>query len=260
MKTFKNLKVEVVTDPRDPKCVRAADQYVSIRGDLGEDSPGLHYVWFCLTREELATIARDGYASMRDGYHRLDVMGDRSTFYNMDEIIGANKSSGKASIPYLAAYWPAQAWRVIQRLAMRVWDGQKRAFLDGADRYSVPRVDLEITAAMRGRWTRIYGQGTGKVELEVAPGYLETDDTRELFEARLKLDGPRPLRESVERLRQIAANLTYASHHVATVVLHKDLDGYYFSFRNPHGRTDGLRGGVVNHGARNGEQEWSIHT
>lgn len=251
MKDFSSLRFEVWSDGKS--------DMIAIRAERPEDSEGLRYVWFVLTREELYRLVSGKVSTVEDGNHKLVMHGDQWFFYDLD--LGVNKKAGKLEVSYYSANMPTTFMRAVRRLAERTWNrihkGRVEAEKAGTSKYDLPhRVEIEVSQQHRDNSSRLYGQGKGQVEVVFPPQGMDTEkETKERFTALLS---NKDFLDKADRLQQIARNSTRGFHQTAKLFLSKDADGFYWTAVSPSGKRI-LCGGLVNH-SRDGGNDWSIHT
>lgn len=216
-----------------------------------DDVKGLRYVSFIMYEKELQEFAaRQWNNTMEDGYHRLNISGDRVMFYNLEL---PNAWEGEMTMPYLAVFWPDTARKALLKMVRNIWAKLKVNWNaeDSYENYKLPRVRFSFTDEQAERLTTRYGHGTGKVDVQVH------ESVRERYAADLQ-DGN--FAERIERLMTIARNTTNAHWQVASVHLFKDADGYYFNILTYWAKRS-MNGAVVNHNRdATKAPDWSIHT
>ena len=237
MNGFKTFSFEIWTDGRYDMC--------SIRADLAQEGKGLRYVWFVFDRRDFEAIVAGKTSTAADGFHKLDICGDLWTFFNLEM---PRDTSGTMSVPYYRAEIPRTFVKLLARVAGRVWTMQRKY---GTEESRGDKVTLEFDAAYRARITRLYGQGKGLVDWQTLP------ETRERIDALARED--KGFAERLEQLETIARNTTCGFHQRAALSISKDYDGFFWSAKNPQGQSV-LHGGLVNHAAREGGHDWSLHT
>jgi hypothetical protein len=215
MKSIKKLRFEI------------KKQFVVIRGEV--EGP-LRSIWFVFRHEEFQAFADGSRWTFEDGYHKLNNFVEYCTFYDLQIPSG---EYGEAKVPYFNVIIPMFLRRAIARLAKRVVPT-----LDDGDVY-----EIEPTPERVERWMKLYGQGTGSVEVEVA------EQVREQYEANV---GRANFDENVARLKQIALNSTSCWLHNRKVHLSYDFAGFFFT-------VPGMHGGLINHGTEE-SPDWSLHT
>jgi hypothetical protein len=179
--------------------------------------------------------------SAQDGYHKLDAVGDRWTFFDMNI---PSRSHGEMKIPFVSIEVPLFVQQMLLRACERVWDAQK----DMKGR--VASVIIELTQERRDRWVRKYGQGKGTVRMVI------DDESQARIDAHKSDAG---FVRCLERIEQIAKNRTEGWFDTASVHMGKDRDGYWWSCVNPQGKLT-MNGGLVNHSRDESKFDWSIHT
>jgi hypothetical protein len=249
MRAFSKLFFEIKGD--------ASSDWLTILGERPEGSPGLRHVWFVLTRKELEKLIAGEIDTTSDGYHTVLVYGDRWTFYDFE--LPLNKA-GSFECKYLAVDLPRVFMRAVQRLARKTW-GLMKAARDadprGEHTYDRPTsVRLDMTPAHVERALRLYGQGHGEVIFDF--GDYKPEETA-AFMRECRAHGGSTFSDSLFRVQTIARNSTWSVFQRATVRMSKDWDGFYWEARTPRGRRI-MNGGIVNHGARDGGHNWSVHT
>jgi hypothetical protein len=121
----------------------------------------------------------------------------------------------------------------------------------GTDENRGEKVTIEFSADYRARITRLYGQGKGVVDLKIEP------ETRARLDAIASED--KGFAQRLEQLERIARNTTRGFHERASLYIGKDWDGFFWSALDPRGRSV-LVGGLINHAAKSGGHDWSLHT
>jgi len=249
MRAFSKLYFEIKGD--------ASSDWLTIRGERPEGAPGLRHVWFVLTRKELEKLVAGETDTASDGYHKVAVYGDRWTFYDFEL---PTREAGTFECKYLAVDMPRTFMRAVQRLARKTW-GLMKAARDADPRgertYDRPScITLDMTPAHVERALRLYGQGHGEVVLDF--GDYKAEETSAFLDE-CKRNGGKTFNDSLDRVRTIARNSTWSVFQRAKVRVSKDWDGFYWEARTPGGRRI-MNGGIVNHGARDGGHDWSVHT
>lgn len=210
-----------------------------------DDAPGLRRVWFILSDAELEALVRGKQIEFGDGFHRLSVWGDCSTFYDLE---WPREDAGSMAVPYLRLDIPRPLWRYFARVARFIWREQQRAIASGADPYRRPhRVEFDVDLALVERFTRRYGVGRGEVDCRFS------DKLREEMSKRPALV------ERVEYVKRIARNSTRSIYHRARLDVSDDGSGFYWRALTPRGRCI-MNGGIVNHARDKSGDDWSIHT
>jgi transposase-like protein len=218
----------------------------SIRADRDELATGLRWIWFVVDRTDFDALVDGKASTAADGYHKLDVCGDAWTFYDMEILRDA---AGTMSVPYYRAEIPRIFGKLLARVARRVWTMQREF---GTEESRGEKVTLEFSAEYRARIVKLYGQGKGQVEWRTQP------ETRERIDA-LALED-KGFAERIAQLERIARNTTRGFHERASLYIGKDHGGSFFwNAMNPRGRSV-LVGGLINHGAKTGASDWSLHT
>jgi hypothetical protein len=249
MRAFSKLFFEIKGD--------ASSDWLTIRGERPEGAPGLRYVWFVLTRKELERLVAGEIDTASDGNHKVLVYGDRWTFYDFEL---PTREAGTFECKYLAVDLPRVFMRSVQRLARKTW-GLMKAARDadprGEHTYDRPTsVRLDMSPEHIERVLRLYGQGHGEVVFDF--GDYKAEETSAFLDE-CKRNGGKTFNDSLDRVQCIARNSTWSVFQRAKVRMSKDWDGFYWEARTPSGRRL-MNGGIVNHGARDGVQDWSVHT
>lgn len=232
MNTLKSMHIEVWSND--------GSQMLSFRGE-SDSKPGLGYIWFVMFRREFESLVEGRISMAQDGNHKLDTMGACWTFLYMPV---PSKSHGEMTVPYLRVEIPLFIQQLILRKAIHIWESQK-----GIKGQTV-KVIIELSQETRDRWVRKYGQGKGKVRWNIHKNLLARVEEHKSDEG---------FRNMLNRINQIALNRTEGWFDTAEVRLIKDLDGYWWSAINPKGQQV-MNGTLVNHGARKGKFDWSLHT
>lgn len=215
---------------------------VSVRGDtVASDKKGLSYVWFVMFEREFREIVTNRVVMMQDGYHKLDVMGDRWTFFDMQV---PKRDIGEMTIPYVSIDMPEFVQQILLRQCERIWAAQKDI------KGQTDKVVIDLPYERRVRWMRLYGQGKGQVRT------IADSDTLARIEQH-KSDSE--FNRCLARINQIALNRTDGWFDTADVRIGKDLDGYWWSCVSPQGKLI-MSGGLVNHSRDESKFDWSIHT
>lgn len=245
MKNLKNLRFEIWRD--------GAHKMMSIRADtgVGEKEKGLKYIWFVLSEAELreAVLSRKFQHSIRDGYHMVTVSGDEWLFTDQD--YGLRHRTGVYEVPYVRVIFPSTFMRALYRYAAQVW----KTLPDAG-----PRTVLEISPERAERICQLYGYGKGQAVVCPRGGW-EGYKSRESMEAWMRNAEASPkFREMEDRLLSIARNSTRGFHQKARVeIFMEDETSFIWTALDNKGRCV-MWGGLVNHGHRRGEHDWSIHT
>lgn len=243
MKHLTNLRFEIKSDK--------SSEWISIRAD------GPRHIWFVVGRDELSDVCKGKTRALEDGYHKLAIDGDWWTFYDMEGF--PRERHGVMHVPYIRVHFPRTFMRAVYRLARKTWQRQHdaRKGLDECEHWKVPEVRVDISPEHAAHIEELYGQGLGSVELNV------TDGTTDFLNERLTdaVDkGDQTLFDMLDRVRCIAVNQTRGFHDTARVRLSKDWDGFFWEAYAPGRTRPFMHGGIVNHGAREGGHDWSIHT
>ncbi len=234
MNTLKSMHIEVWSDN--------GRGMLSIRGDAHESAkPGLSYLWFLMFEREFRDIVSGRMTSAQDGYHKLDTMGDRWTFFDMQVPV---RSHGEMTIPYINLEVPLFVQQTLLRMCERIWSAGSG--IKGATQ----KVTIHLTLQMRNRWIRKYGQGKGSVR------WVVDADTQTRIDAH-KSDAK--FTSCIQHIEQIARNRTEGWFDTASVHMGKDLDGYWWSCVSPNGNRV-MTGGLVNHSRDESTFDWSLHT
>ena len=243
MKNLRNMRVEFWIDGlRDVFALRADTNRL-------DDGEGLRSIWFILDRGDLESIVSGRVNTAEDGYHKLAVFGDTWTFYDMLEF--PCQQCGVIACPYYQAEIPNFFARMLLRVGRWAWKGL-RDNRDPDRSYMSPHVELELSTDYRKRICRLYGMGKGSVRWHLGPD-------AEARLAEIKPMAGKAFDERLDQIGRIARNSTRGFHQTAHVSLSKDWDGFYFEAQTPTRRLI-MNGGLVNHGARQGTHDWSIHT
>lgn len=230
MNTLKSMRIEVWTDGDTQMC--------AIRGE-SDNKPGLSYIWFVMFRKEFTALVEGKVGMLQDGYHKLDSMGDRWTFFDMQM---PSRSHGEMTIPFLSIEMPLFVQQLLLRKATHIWEAQKGM-------KQTDKVSIELTQEMRDRWMRKYGQGKGKVKWNI-PEDLQARVDQHKSDKRFA--------ECLDRINQIALNRTEGWFDTAEVRIGSDRESYWWSAFAPSGKMV-MNGGLVNH-SRDDGFDWSIHT
>ncbi len=206
-----------------------------------EEGEGVKYLSFYFTLDEFNGLFTGKLGSCNDIGHNVRSMGGEVfTFYDMEF---SSQSRGVMKVPFVNVNIPRYVSRVLMRVVRMTL---RHCEPDGK------RKRVELSHANRERWLRQYGQGTGKVEIDV------TSPESAAFFTDCRTHGGETFTRCIEGLKNIARNTTYRHTDVGTVKLSKDWDGFYFKIITPRGSCT-LNGGVINHG-RDGGHDWSTHT
>lgn len=245
MKVMKMFRLDV-----RPEEKRENDR-IHFRATYADDtcSDGERRFWFVFTRSEFEGIVAGRVSEVADGYHRLSVCGDRWTFYDIDEVMSASKGHGRASVRFLILDIPRIVAKILLRCANRMLKADSVARSLALPLLHTSRTELEIPQATRERWSRVYGQGSGRVVWDFGEYYPEEARrrTEKLFESYTG-------RRSLSTLYGLAAGRTFAAYETAVVQVRpdgRDGDLYFQAGR--------FNGGVINHG-QDGSDDWSVHT
>lgn len=237
MNSLKSMRMDIYADGDREMC--------TIEARMPEGSPGLRYISFYMTRKEFTEIVMGRSNSATDIGHNLRAYGDVWTFYDLDF---PSKAEGVMQVPYVNLQIPKQAQLILLKAAQRVWAGLKKN--PPVNRYSAPRISIELSLAWRNRMIRLYGVGKGEVQLDlrsITPLQLDKECQTESFKF------------AFERVQAIARNSTGAYFQSATLYLSKDReDDYYWTAINPKGMRI-MHGSISNHGTSE-KPDWSIHT
>lgn len=224
----------------------ARSEWIAIRIARADGAPGLRWVWFVLWRDELDALLRGERTEFADGYHRLSIFGDHSTFYDLD--IHTRDDAGDLRVPMLRLHIPRALWRYFGRIARFVWRQQRIARDSGADQYErVNKLELSIPLDTIARFERRYYCGAGDVDLQLSERCTSEIASRPALRAKL------------DHCISIARNSTRSVYQRARLIVRDDWAGYVWDARSPRGRTV-LWGGLVNHATNPADDEWSIHT
>jgi hypothetical protein len=201
---------------------------------------GIRYLSFYFTHEEFSGVLVGRLSGCSDCSHNLRRFGELYTFYDMEF---SRHVRGVMHVPFVNVSIPRYVAKILDRVVRMALRGCEP---DGG------RITVELSFATRERWMRQYGQGTGKVNVDVS------DEKSAAFFTEMCTHGGETFARCIENLKDIARNTTYRHTDVGTVKLFKDYDGFYFCIITPRG-SQGLNGGVINHG-RDGKYDWSTHT
>lgn len=208
---------------------------------------GIRRMMFYMGEAELEALERNTFShTLEDVIHRLNISGDRLTFYDFE--IPLRHAEGTMEVPYLSVHFPVMARRIVARVVRRIWNNL-RANLTPENRYDIPRVRFSLTPQQAERLSCNYGCGTGDVNV------LVREDTRERYALDLQNES---FRQRIDQLKAGCRNSTQAKWQRSELSLSRDWDGYFFVDRSPKGR-ERMHGGIINHG-RGQEPDWSIHT
>jgi hypothetical protein len=177
-----------------------------------------------------------------DGYHKLEVSGDRALFFDMEVPY---KSVGKMEIRYRSIKIPYQLRKAIVRFAK---------YAIGKLPVNQEKLMIEPTHERIGRWERIYDHGSGEVHIDY--GY-DSQRTEEFIKECKAQDSSGDFDRRMEHITVIARNSTYHPWEKAKLRISKDLDGFYWEAYTPKGHRI-MNGGLINHGKD--KPDWSIHT
>lgn len=245
MEGLENFRFQVWRDGQTDMC--------AFRAEMPE-SQGLKYLWFVMNQEELRVIVSNSMASAVDGYHNLRVMGDLWTFYDLELPIepGGGTLPGK----YYNMIVPRFFARMLWRMAKKVWGPN----LGNVEREPVEKVEFTFSKEYQARISRLYGQGKGQVKLQ-ASKETETSVLNLVTESC-------QFAEQYARLCNIAQNSTRGFHQTAILKMesYNEVRGrlskvdefYWCAFSHNGSRL--MNGGLINHGAKDGKHDWSIHT
>jgi len=239
MLAFKNMHLTVYKRDNGEGMVALEAREPAVEVKSSDD--GIRYLSFYMRLQEFEDLMDGKASSLTDISHNVRRMGELYTFYDLE--FGAPHTFGAMKAPYVNIMLPHYVTRILRR-AVRM---TLRHCEPGGERKSV-----EVSVLNRERWLRQYGQGTGKVEIDVA------SPEGAAFFTECRTHGGETFTRCIENLKAIARNTTYRHTDVGTVKLSKDWDGFYFRIITPRGSCS-LNGGVINHG-RDGEHSWSTHT
>ncbi|OHD23789.1 MAG: hypothetical protein A2Y38_17000 [Spirochaetes bacterium GWB1_59_5] len=206
---------------------------------------------FVMTQHEFELAVRCG-GEFSDGYHKLSVMTDTWSFYNVEcppENIGVVRNH------FWRATFPTFAARALARHLRQVARGMRKD----------QSIDIKIPIATRARWLKLYGQGKGSVE--ILPG---SEETLAQLQADIEADnaahaGERrqssSLADQFAHLQRIALNRTFWYRDRAKLKLYRERDGGYYGWAayDPCGNFI-MNGAVVDHSKGEGKPNWSTHT
>ena len=231
MNTLKSMRMEVWTDGETQMC--------SIRAE-SDKKPGLSYIWFVMFRSELTNVVNGQASMLQYGYHKLDTMGERWTFFDLQM---PSRSHGEMTIPYISIEVPRFVQQLLLRKATHIWEAQ-------TGMKQTDKVHIELTQEMRDRWLRKYGQGKGKVRWDI------------LSELQARVDEHKSDKQFVkclDNINQIALNRTEGWFDVASVRIGSDRESYWWRAYAPSGKMV-MNGGLLNHSREEGKFDWSLHT
>lgn len=201
---------------------------------------GISGLSFYCTEADFVGLLTGKIDSLTDGYHGVRRFCEDYTFINMEF---PRESRGVAKVPFVRLNIPHQVARVLVRAVRMTLKG----CVPDADRKKI-----EIPLATRERWMRQYGQATGKVRFEIP-------EDQHAYYTRCAVTGGESFANCIDNLERYACNSTWRHTDTSVVRLSKDRNGWYFCIFTPKGNRT-LNGGVINHGAAEGDQNWSTHT
>lgn len=238
MQTFREMHLEVYRRENREAMVSLHAEGVTVGDpDARSSEAGIHYLSFYFTHREFTGVMRGELSGCNDIGHNLRACGEMLTFFDMDFPSSAR---GVMRVPYVNLHVPFH----VRRILLRAVNMTLRRCEPGGERLRVG-----IPFDLRGRWSKQYGQGTGRVEWDV--------HGKEFFDE-CQRDGGATFKRCMDSLHAVGRNGTFRHTDVARVCLSKDADGFYFRVFDAKGNCR-LNGGVINHG-RDGAHEWSTHT
>lgn len=239
---MQNLKSFVFSAWVSGQATDALRERCCISWKAPEDAEGMKGVNFYFSRPEIESLVSGKTYTAADGYYKLELCGDLWTFYHFEL---PSRSEGEAKVPYRRVTLPRFVIEMLLRQARKIWAAQATVPYD--DQYRLPRVEIELTAKQRERYVRMYGQATGRVNVDVDERASESF-ARDSAESKV-------FAERIEYLSRIAKNTTYAYCDTAVLKVFKDGDSYFWNALTPSGRST-LHGGLI----RREAGDWSVHT
>jgi hypothetical protein len=278
MDRMRNLRLEFRRDGgRDRDC------FVYLKADLPDGHPlrgrtgcGSGGIEFFFHRPDFERFTSCGRDSFTDCYVRLEVCGSEAMFSDGREIHDCSRATRErqiAEVPFFVADIPQFVRTWMGKVARRVWDNPtwKRESIEGQPgHYAATSVRpvVMIPDAARARFARLYGQGKGRVLVDMD---AETQKRLEHVVSIATIRQDATFGESLARVKQIALNSTRGHHQTARVYLRKDFDGFYWVAYTPRGKAI-MNGGIVYHGPHDAygsaglsicvepTSGWSVHT
>ena len=258
MLNLKDFRIEICTDgPGKEMCSFHAqlspEKKVRQKGEWSDPVSGLGYISFYMTREELNDLVSGKIGAVQDIGHRLDVSGEVWTFYDFNG--SASKNNGVLEVPYQRVEIPRLWAQVLCRALNRIWDVANANLPD--ESYQRNTAVIEFPPEYCARILRVYGQGKGKI------AFIPGDHRPEVTIERMRESAlaSQSMRDSLDRLRNIAANMTYSKLETGEIHISAEYggNGFYWTLRTSDGRR-GMSGGLINHSRDDGGHDWSIHT
>ncbi len=237
MRDLKEMCFQVWTDGRQSDPTR---DRIMLSWEADGTDEGMQRCSFYMSRVELETLVSGKANAAVDCSVKLEVFGDMWTFVRFEL---PNRSAGKAEIVFRRIEIPRRVLQIVLRKAREIWRIQGAS----TDPYSLPRVEIELSAETRARYSRLYGCARGRVEVvvdsRVSDRFMADSAESALFVQRVKY------------LSNIAHNTTSAHYQTALLRLFPDGDSYYWTAITPRGRVT-MNGGLI----RREKGDWSIHT
>lgn len=199
----------------------------------------IHRISFYMGADEFRAFCKGTAESFNDIQHNMrSYFGDHCTFYDMEFLTSEH---GVMQVPYVNVSIPRFVRKALLRWAERRWKEETH----------MERPVIKISQERAERWIRLYGQGTGKIEIKM------DETTKNFLNEKLVEPDAESLQNMICRIESIARNNTNTFFETGIVRLWKDWDGFNFAVEKNKRRF--LYGGIVNHG-RDGKPDWSIHT
>lgn len=183
--------------------------------------------------KEFRQIVKNGGGIVNDVSVIVKVAGDY--WHVLRHYTDFSQPHGIAKCPFVNFKLPLFAAKIILKWAEHIWKTAPKE----------ERIAVEIDQNRLERWCKLYGQGTGQVEVII------DDDSKEFLNTKLSEEKTN-LNDMVERINTIALNKTHAFWEKSRVYLSKDCYGFFWRVEN------GMHGGIINHGKE--KPDWSIHT
>lgn len=213
-----------------------------------EGVEGLRYVSFYMEDTELKQLSQGGMFTLTDCSHSLHVCGDVVTFYDME--MPYRIEAGTLKVPFICMHLPRRFWEYLLRVARFVWTAQRRAEeASDKDRYfSQPRFEFAIPLTTLERFQRRFGQGQGKVDLELSD------------KVRAKMVANTDVQRLVESVRNIALNTTRSIYQTARcrVTDASHSDDFNWATWTPKGQF--IMNGGINCHIRDNVEHWSSNS
>ena len=207
-----------------------SEKYIRLYANCAEPYRRISFIF---SVEEFTGFVTKYDTHLSDIGHHIMVFGDICMIYDLSF---PRKDSGTLEVSYQKFTFPRQVRKMILRLRNKVINS-------GID-LNKQEYSFSISEKTAKRFLKMYGQGTGSVEIEVA------ENARAKYESSIGTDD---FDKNIEYLVSMAKNSTYSWRHVEKVFLGNDFAGFTFS-------VNGLFGGLIRHQNNDGTHHWSLHT